>query len=53
MVSFEPNKRPSVEVILNHEWMKEIKNLPVDKIKKLKTEEFRRREEKINETNNK
>ena len=53
MVSFEPNKRPSVEVILNHEWMKEIKNLPEDKIKKLKTEEFRRREEKINETNNK
>ncbi len=48
MVSFEPNKRPNVEDILNYEWMKEIQNLSENELKKLKIEEFKRREEKKN-----
>ena len=53
MVSFSPNKRPSVKEILKYEWMKEIQNLSEDEIKRLKTEEFKRREVKRNKTKKK
>ena len=48
MVSFDPKKRPSVEEILNYEWMKEVQKLSEDELKKLKVEEFSKREKKIN-----
>ena len=39
MVAFNPNERPTIEEILNHDWMKEITNL--------NQEDFRIYEEKL------
>ena len=47
MVAFDPKERPSIEEILNDEWMKEIQNLPDNELKRLKIEEFKEREKLI------
>ena len=47
MVAFNPKERPSIEEILNDEWMKEIQNLSNSELKKLKIEEFKEREKLI------
>ena len=47
MVAFDPKERPSIEEILNDEWMKEIQNLPDNELKRLKIKEFKEREKLI------
>ena len=47
MVAFNPKERPSIEEILNDEWMKEIQNLSDNELKRLKIEEFKEREKLI------
>ena len=47
MVAFNPKERPSIEEILNDEWMKEIQNLSDNELKKLKIKEFKEREKLI------
>ena len=52
MISYSPNKRPTIEEIFESEWMKEMKVLSEDQIKKLEEEiieEFLRREPQVNE----
>lgn len=52
MVSFKPQNRPSIEEILDSEWMKEIKELNEEKIIELENEikeEFLKREIKVKE----
>ena len=47
MVSFEPNERPTIEEILNSEWLHEINNLNQQQILDLENEikqEFHNRE---------
>ena len=47
MVAFNPDERPTIQEILNGEWMKEIINLSEDEFKKMKqelTEELKERE---------
>ena len=56
MVAFIPQNRPSIEDILNSEWMKELRELDEEQIKELEKdvkEEFKRREEKIEESKKK
>ena len=50
MVSFDPNKRPTIEEILKHDWMKEITSLKEEELKALEKElikEFQKREKII------
>ena len=50
MVAFNPNQRPTIQEILNGEWMKEIINLSEDEFKKKRqelTKELKKREDKI------
>ena len=47
MVSFNPDERPTIQEILNGEWMKEIINLSEDELKRKRqelTEELKERE---------
>ena len=47
MVAFNPNERPTIQEILNGEWMKEIINLSEDELKKMRqelTKELKERE---------
>ena len=51
MISFKPEERPTIEEILNDEWMKEIRDLSDEQFKELEIEireEFLRRESLIN-----
>ena len=51
MISYSPNKRPTIEEIFESEWMKEMKVLSEDQKKKLEEEiieEFLRREPQVN-----
>ena len=53
MISYNPKDRPSVEEILNGEWMKEIRDMSKEQLEKLENEvrkEFMKREKSINET---
>ena len=50
MVAFNPDERPTIQEILNGEWMKEIINLSEDEFKKKRqelTKELKKREDKI------
>ena len=40
MVAFNPSERPSIEDILNNEWLKEINNLTQEEENKLEKEVF-------------
>ena len=51
MISFKPEERPTIEEILNDEWMKEIRDLNDQQLKELEKEireEFLRRESIVN-----
>jgi serine/threonine protein kinase len=55
MVACAPKKRPSIEEIYNHEWMKEIRDLNDEELEKYNQElinEFKSREEKMNKQTN-
>ena len=55
MVAFNPNERPRIEEILNHQWMQEINNLNQDKLNNLEQElvdELHHRELRFNQNNN-
>ena len=52
MVSYRPQERPTIEEILNDDWMKEIRDLNEDELKELEKEilsEFSKREPIVNE----
>ena len=52
MVSYRPKERPTIEEILNDDWMKEIRDLNEDQLKELEKEileEFSKRETIVNE----
>jgi serine/threonine protein kinase len=52
MVSYRPNERPTIEEILNDDWIKEIRELSEDQLKELEKEileEFSKRETTVNE----
>ena len=56
MVSFKPDERPSIDEILNSEWLKEIKDLTDEKMKFIENgmiEIFKNREEELIEERNK
>jgi len=51
MISFNPEERPTIEEILNDEWMKEIRDLNDEQLKEIEKEireEFLRREPMVN-----
>ena len=55
MVSYEPNERPTIEEILNSEWLHEINNLNPQQILDLENEifkEFQNREAQIENLRN-
>ena len=55
MVACAPKKRPSIEEIYNHEWMKEIRDLNDEELEKYNQElinEFKSREEKMSKQTN-
>ena len=50
MVAYNPNERPTIEEILNSEWMQDIKNLNPEQMENLENEvreEFKNREIQI------
>ena len=50
MVAYDPNERPTIEQILNSEWMQDIKNLNHEQMENLEKEvreEFKNREIQI------
>ena len=54
MVSYNPEERPSIEEILNSEWLEEIKNLSEENMKEIENqieEEFKKREIDIRDKN--
>ena len=53
MVSFKPNDRPSIDDILNGEWLREVRDMNQQQLEQLESEirtEFLSREEAINNT---
>ena len=47
MVAFNPKERPSIEDILSDKWMKEVEDLSEYELRRVKIEEFKKREEII------
>ena len=55
MIAFNPDERPTIDQILNYEWMKEINNLSEDQKNALDDElkkELQKREAKLAKNNN-
>ena len=51
LVAFNPNERPTIEEIYNHEWMKEIRDLNEEEFKEYENDlinELKNREEILN-----